>query len=288
MILVAVLSLATLVVVDDLGRVVSLDKIPEKIVSAAPAATRYLIQLGLQDKVVGVTDWDPLEGPERIGNMVPLNVEKIVSLSPDLVLTFGGFQAGEVKKLEKFGIKVLALNPTTLKDILKDLVLLGTVMGVEDLAKSKAEKLENLMLSIAKDSYKIPLEKRPKVLYLMGTPESGMKEFWTAVSGSYMNELINLAGGRNIAADVIGPNGWAPISLEFIVERNPDVIIVANFTPGGEKNVIQKVMDFEPFAGLNAVKNKRVHTVDGNVASQPSPDLFGILQKLHEIFKGEE
>ncbi len=273
----------SITVIDDLGRVVDLDSIPKRVVSAAPSSTRYLVYLGLQDRIVGVTDWDFYKDAERIGNMTPLNVEKIASLNPDLVLLFGGFQASEAEKLDRFGIKSLVLNPTTLDGITRDLVLLGTVMGVREKALKLARDLKNKMLKIAKESYSIPLEKRPKVLYLLGAPESGMKEFWTAVSGSYMNELINLAGGRNIASDVIGPNGWAPISLEFIVERDPDVILVANYVPGSEKEIVEKVESFKPLSGISAVRNGRVYAIDGNLANQPSPQLFDLLEEVHDL-----
>ncbi len=282
--LLGLLALAQLSIVDDLGRVVKFDAPPSRVVSAAPSVTRYLLALGLENTIKGVTDWDFYKKAERIGNMVPLNVEKIVSLSPDLILLFGGFQASEVKKLEKFNLRALVLNPLNLKDILKDLVLLGIVFNVEEKAKELSEELENKMLEIAKETYKIPPEKRPRVLYLMGAPESGMKEFWTAVSGSYMNDLINYAGGRNIAADITGPNGWAPISLEFIVDRDPEVIIVANFIPGGEEKIVNEVLSFEPFSEISAVKNRRVYAVDGNLASQPSPDIFKLLDELHKLF----
>ena len=281
--LASLVLLAQITVVDDLGRVVSLEEVPKRVVSAAPSITRYMIALGVESRICGVTDWDSYKA-EKIGNMVPLNVEKIVSLSPDLVLLFGGFQASEVEKLEKFGLKALVLNPTSLRDILRDLVLLGVVMGVEDRAKEISKELESEMLSMAKKTYKIPPQKRPRVLYLMGAPESGMKEFWTAVSGSYMNDLISFAGGRNIAADITGPNGWAPISIEFIVEKDPEVIIVANFIPNGEEEVLKKILSFKPFEAISAVKSGRVYTVDGNLASQPSPDVFKLLGVLNGYF----
>ncbi|MCD6450462.1 MAG: ABC transporter substrate-binding protein [Thermotogaceae bacterium] len=276
-----------LTLVDDLGRVVTINSLPHRVVSAAPAATRYLIYLNLQEKVVGVTSWDILN-VEKIGNMVPLNIEKIVSLRPDVVLTFGGFQAGEIPKLEKFGLTVFAINPTTLTDILRDLVLVGTIFSKGEEAKQLADELQKKMLEVAKKAYKVPVDKRLKVLYLMGAPDSGMKEFWTAVTGSYMNDLITLAGGRNIAGNLSGPNGWAPVSLEYIVKENPDAIIVASFIPGSDKKVMNSILSYQPFSQLKAVKNKKVLVVDGNVANQPSPQIFKLLEEVYRFLYEEE
>ncbi len=271
-----------LTVVDDLGRVVTITKEPERVVSVSPAATRYLIHLGLQNRVVGVTNWDVLN-VEKVGNMVPLNVEKILSLKPDLVLAFGGFQAGEIPKLEKAGLVVFAINPSTLMDILRDLSLVGAIFGVEDKSAEAVKKLKDIYMKVALNAYKVAIDKRPKVLYLMGTPESNMKEFWTAAAGSYMNDLITLAGGRNIAANLSGPNGWTPVSVEYIVKQDPDVIIVASFVSGSDDKVIEAVKKFQPFKELNAVKNGRIYVIDGNLASQPSPQIFQLLEKIYSF-----
>lgn len=147
-VLMSTLTLAV-VVVDDAGRVVEFSAVPERVVSLSPAATRFLIFLGLEDRIVGVTDYDSYEA-ERVGAMVPVNVEKVVALNPDLVLMFGGFQLPEVAKLERVGLKVLVINPTSLDDIIRDVVLLGTIFGERKLAVEKAEELKNKMLEIGK------------------------------------------------------------------------------------------------------------------------------------------
>lgn len=283
-VLMSTLTLAV-VVVDDAGRVVEFSAVPERVVSLSPAATRFLIFLGLEDRIVGVTDYDSYEA-ERVGAMVPVNVEKVVALNPDLVLMFGGFQLPEVAKLERVGLKVLVINPTSLDDIIRDVVLLGTIFGERKLAVEKAEELKNKMLEIGKKAYNIPPSKRPKVLYLISAPGPDVKEIWTCGEGSYLDEIISLAGGMNIASGIAGPNGWPQLSLEYVVAQNPDVIIVGVYVPGTEDEEVKKILDFDPFREINAVKNKRVFTVDGNLASQPSPDVFKLLDILYDYFYG--
>ncbi|HDG62084.1 MAG TPA: ABC transporter substrate-binding protein, partial [Thermotoga sp.] len=265
LILLSIVGLS-LTVIDDAGRIVEIEKKPERIVSVSPAATKFFLFLGIERYIVGVTNWDSYEKAERIGDMVPLNIEKIFSLNPDLVVSFGGFQLPEVEKLERKGLKVLVLNPVSLKDILKDLVLVGVVMGEEEKARKMTKDLENKMISLGKKTYNIPPSERPKVLFLMSPPGPELRDIWTCGEGSYLNELISLSGGINIASGIPGPNGWPQISIEYVVAMNPDVIIVASFSKSSENTDVQKVLDFPPFKSVNAVKEKRVFSIDGNLA----------------------
>jgi len=285
LILLSIVGLS-LTVIDDAGRIVEIEKRPERIVSVSPAATKFFLFLGIERYIVGVTNWDSYEKAERIGDMVPLNIEKIFSLNPDLVVSFGGFQLPEVEKLERKGLKVLVLNPVSLKDILKDLVLVGVVMGEEEKARKMAKDLENKMISLGKKTYNIPPSERPKVLFLMSPPGPELRDIWTCGEGSYLNELISLSGGINIASGIPGPNGWPQISIEYVVAMNPDVIIVASFSKSSENTDVQKVLDFPPFKSVNAVKEKRVFSIDGNLASQPSPYIFELLDVFYSIFHG--
>ncbi|MCD6266993.1 MAG: cobalamin-binding protein [Thermotoga sp. 4484_232] len=285
LILLSIVGLS-LTVIDDAGRIVEIEKKPERIVSVSPAATKFFLFLGIERYIVGVTNWDSYEKAERIGDMVPLNIEKIFSLNPDLVVSFGGFQLPEVEKLERKGLKVLVLNPVSLKDILKDLVLVGVVMGEEEKARKMAKDLENKMISLGKKTYNIPPSERPKVLFLMSPPGPELRDIWTCGEGSYLNELISLSGGINIASGIPGPNGWPQISIEYVVAMNPDVIIVASFSKSSENTDVQKVLDFPPFKSVNAVKEKRVFSIDGNLASQPSPYIFELLDVFYSIFHG--
>jgi len=199
----------TVTFVDDAGRIVSLERPPERVICAAPSATKFLEYLGLTDRIVGVTNWDTFES-ERIGDLYPLNMEKILSLNPDLVILFGGFQLPEVTKLEEMNIPSLVLNANSVKGVLDDLVLLGVVFDIGKKAKERAQKLEQYYLEIAKKAYNIPYGERVRVAFISDVPGSDVKEIWTGGQGSFINELITLAGGVNIASGLTGPNGYLP------------------------------------------------------------------------------
>jgi len=270
----------SLVFVDDLGRKVSVDQTPKRVVVAAPALTDYLVQLGLEGAIVGVTDWDAFPA-EKIGQLTPLNVEKIVSLQPDIVLIAGGFQAAEALRLTPFGLNVLVMNPNSFNDIQRIIRFLGTLFDIPEKGLALAEKVEKTVNAIAVEkAYKIPLDERKKVFYAM-VQSAEIKDLWTCVQGSFLNEVIALAGGVNITGSYTGPNGWLPVGVEFVALQNPDVILVPYYYEGGADEAIKAVLNFAPWKSMTAVKNKAVYGIDGNKASYPNPALVNLLEEIY-------
>ncbi|MBT1248631.1 MULTISPECIES: ABC transporter substrate-binding protein [unclassified Thermosipho (in: thermotogales)] len=270
-------------IVDDAGRLVVFEKTPEKVVSAAPSSTKFLLKLGLDKKIVGVTDWDSFNA-EKIGNMVPLNIEKILSLNPDVVIIFGGFQLPEVEKLEKFGIKTLVLNPVSLNDVARDVMLLGSVFGKEKEAKMIKDEILSKLKDYGTKTAKIPLNERPKVFFTITVPNDETKDLWTAGTGSYINELITIAGGVNICAPYTGNNGWFSVNWEFLTINNPDIIIIAGY--GDPNQIKEKIKGNKLFSSLKAVKNEKVLVIDGNDISSISPNIVKYLDIFYNFFYG--
>ncbi|MEJ5257392.1 MAG: ABC transporter substrate-binding protein [Fervidobacterium sp.] len=278
-----VLSLA-IAVVDDAGRIVNIPMPPRRVVSAAPSATRYLQALGLENRIVGVTAWDNYRKAENIGNMVPLNIEKIYSLKPDIVFTFGGFQFPEVEKLEKANLTAYVLNANTLTDIIKAVGQLGAVFNIKAKADKISQELRDKMAEMGQKTSKIPLENRPTVFFTITIPDEKAKELWTAGTGSYVNELIVIAGGRNIAAPYSGNNGWLSVSWEWLVKQDPDVIVIGGY--GDPKEIEKTVKNHSIMKNLKAVKNGKVFVIDGDEISQAAPHVFKYLDIFYNFFYG--
>jgi iron complex transport system substrate-binding protein len=278
-ILLSVVLTAEYLMVDDLGRLVSFEGEVNRVISAAPAVSDYIKYLGLEEKVVGVTDWDTHIDAEKIGNLVPLNLEKTVSLNPDVVFLTGGFQEPEISRLERYNIKSFVINPVNFNDIYRDIVLIGSILGEREKAQTLSNKLRQNVLNIAKSSF--TWKNKPTVLYLM--VQNNVAEIWTAGTGSYINELIAYAGGLNLAAPYTGNNGFLLVGPEFVVAQNPDIIIVASYYEGDEsaKNTI---LNAEQFKNVKAVKEGKIVMVDGNKISQASPSLIDVLEQLYEYF----
>ena len=272
-----------LTIVDDLGRIVTFDAEPNRVVSAAPLITSYLIELGLGSRIMGVTDFDVYyTEAEKIGYLVPLNVEKILTLNPDVVFLFGGFQASEVEKLENAGLKAFVINPRSFEDIFRTIRIFGAIFNIDGKAKKISTELRERLLSIAKKAYKYPLNDRPRVFYASIYP--GSKEIWTCGQGSFLNEAIALAGGVNITGGYTGPNGWLTVNPEFIVEANPDIVLVPYFSDSDREKVVDNFKSIEAFKNLKAVKENRIFPIDGNMTSTPGPNLVDLVEKLYELF----
>jgi iron complex transport system substrate-binding protein len=268
-----------LTLVDDAGHVVTFNSAPQRIVSAAPSITDFLLKLGYSHNLVGVTKYDSYTKATNIGLLYPLNVEKILSLKPDVVFMFGGFQLSQYQRLTKVGIKAFVLNANDLDEVYRDVMDVATIMGKPEKGEKLVSSLREKALKISKEAYNIPIDKRPKVFY--GTPG---KQIWTAGMGSFLNQIISLAGGVNVAGNYAGPNGWLPVSPEFVVSQNPDIILVPYYVSNGQKAAVKAFESYPAFKDLKAVKEGHVYAVDGNVVSQPNTKLVELLEELYKIF----
>ncbi|MFO7881377.1 MAG: ABC transporter substrate-binding protein [Kosmotogaceae bacterium] len=270
-------------VVDDAGRLVEFEDLPKRAVIGAPAVTDFLVYLGLEVKIVGVTDWDEYaqkNDVETIGNLVPINIEKIITLEPDIVFLTGGFQETEAEKLTKYGLKVVVINPNTFEEIYKDIVQIAAIFGKNEKGKELADDFRKKYLDLAKKTYAIPNEQKPKVLYTMITGE--MKEIWTCGTGSFINQVIAYAGGVNVAAPYTGNSGWFPINAEFVVKNDPDVILVPYYYD--KEKTVELIKNYPPFENIKAVVNENVYGIPDNMVAHTDPESIKLLELLYKLF----
>jgi len=246
-----------LTILDGAGRVVTIPKTPERIVSIASAATETLYAIGCGDKVVGVdkySDYPPeVKEKPQVGTGSKLNVEKVLGLEPDLVVAWW-FNRQAIKTLEDKGITVVAINPRTVNEVMDTIRVLGLVTGHLEEAERLVSEMQARIKEVTAKVKDIPKEKRPLVYYELYTP---MK---TTGPGTFTDELIRMAGGINIAAEE--PVRYPVLSKEYIIERNPDVIIVAS---GGAS--VEEIKGREGWGNIKAVKNGRVYTIDRHLVT---------------------
>lgn len=266
-------------VVDDFGRNVTLSRIPERLISLAPSNTEILFALGLSSKVVGVTkfcDYPP-EVSEMvkkgnitvIGGFADPSIERIVALNPDLVLAASSLQEKVVNDLEEKGITVIALNPKKIDQILVNIRLVGKVCGKVDEAEKLTNEMQRVIDGVVSKTRNIA--HRPGVYY-----EVWYEPLYTIGSGTWQNELIEMAGGVNIFADA--KQTYPIVSSEAVIQRNPEIIIVSLGYMGGVKKE-----DFEKRPGwsvISAVKNNRIFEIDENIFIRCGPRIVQGLQQL--------
>lgn len=268
---------------DEVGRLITVNKEPQRIISTAPNVTEILFALGLGDKVVGVTTFcnypEEAKSKEKIGTFQSPNIEKILSLKPDLIVATGGVQRQFVERMEKMGIPVYVSYPHDLNEVLKSIYRIGVITGAEKKAK---ELLFDLKFRIAKVTSKVSKAKsKPKVFF-----ELWHEPLMSAGPGSFIDDLIKKAGGINIAQDA--KTAYPIFSLEQLIKEDPDVIIGAESSMGGKPVVA--VTNRPGWDALRAVKNQRIFTINDDIIFRAGPRLIIALELiakyLHpELFK---
>ena len=262
---------------DDMGRVVAIDRVPERLVSFGPSITEILFALGLEEKVVGVSSYsdypEAAESKPKIGDAFNPSLEKIVDLEPDLVLTVKQEQLN--KELDDLGIKFMVLDPEDIDDILRDIELVGEITGT---AREVEELVEDMRESISQVTTLVEGAPEASVFFIVDATDLALP--WTAGSGSFIDALIAMAGGENIVAET--PGAWVQFSLEQIVSSDPEIIVIQTMT-GGIPTVSKEELEEHPVWGkLTAVKQGRICFIDGDLVSRPGPR---IVQGLEEVAK---
>lgn len=270
-------------VTDDAGRQVTLKAVPQRIISGAPSNTEILFALGLGDKVVGVdanSDYpEQAKTITKIGDGISpqtTNFEQIVALKPDIFFAIKG-QEKIVAELDRLGIPAYIVDSPTIEDIIKDINAIGALTGAEKKAAEVTGDMQKRIDAVAAKVKDLPDDQRPLVFY-----EVWNEPLMTAGPGTFVDSLITLAGGRNVAADAkVG--SWPEYSLETLIKKDPAVIIT---TFGDAASVKAR----PGWAGIKAVKEGRILLVDPNIVVRPGPRIVSGLEQfaaaIHpELFK---
>ncbi len=254
---------------DQFGNTLTFEKKPESIVSLAPSHTEILFSLGLGDKIVGVTDFcdypEEALDKEKIGSYTEINIEKIIELNPDLVVQYGPGDEDITASIRDAGINILCYEPESIDDVIDVIEKLGkvtdTVEQAESIVNEMNDKKEEIVNKV-KDSEKV------KVFY-----EIWHEPLMAAGPGSFMDELINLAGGENIAADAEGE--YPQFDIEQLIERDPQVYLAAQ---DSEEKTVESIKARPGFENISAVKNDNVYLLEPNIVSRPGPRIIEALE----------
>jgi iron complex transport system substrate-binding protein len=240
-----------------------------------PSDTEIAYALHLDQKMVGATANDDYPAQvkklPKVGD-IKINVEKVVALKPDLVLADFANDKQTVDRLKQLGIPVLVLGAKSIKDVYRSIQIVAMATNRAWEADQLVARMEKQRREIYTKIVEIPKEKRAKVWVELDP------NLFTAGGDTFMNELISAAGGQNVAA---GLKGWPQVSPEQVVKWNPDVII--NFY-GGDKQILSR----SGWSSVNAVKNKRVYSLNPDLTNRPGPRIFEGVQQIASCLYPEQ
>jgi iron complex transport system substrate-binding protein len=270
-----------LTLTDDLGREVTVEAKPERIVSLLPSNTEILFAIGAGDQVVGVTSYcdypEEATTREQVGGITnkSLSVETIVAMEPDLVLASSS-QDEIIPVLEEAGLVVIVLDPATFDDVFANIEMVGQVTGHADQATTLTADLRSRVEAVSAKVNTIPAESHPTVFY-----EVWDDPLMTAGPNTFIGQLIELAGGKSIFDDV--NEDWPEISAEVVLERNPEVILGPD--SHGDKLIVEKIRARTGWANITAVQNEQIYILDGNAISRPGPRIVDMLEEVaHDLY----
>lgn len=253
-------------ITDDLGRVVTIKEEPQRIVSLSPAITENLFALGLGDRVVGVTDYcdypPEAETKPKVGGFSTPSTELVVAATPDLVLA-PIINENYVPQLESAGLTVVTIEALNLPEVLDDILLIGKITGASDTANSLTADMQKRIDSITAKVSGLPDDQRPAVYF----------EIWpdpltTGGAKSFVNSLITMAGGKNIAGDV--DQDWLTLSPEMVLVRDPQVAILCHH--GSSLQTVEEFKSRKGWEQVSAIRDNRIGLVsDENTVVRTGP-----------------
>ncbi|MER3423339.1 MAG: cobalamin-binding protein [Nitrospiraceae bacterium] len=265
--------------VDDLGRKIFLARTPARIVSLAPSITEILFAIGSGEQLVGVTqfcDYPPeAKLKPKVGYSHP-NIEAIVALEPDLVLAPKEFiRADVLSKLDQLKIATFILEAKTMDDIPSHIQLLGRMLGRSTSADDAAMEIRRRLADLRKRTEILP---RPRLLYVLNS-----QPLITVGPGSFIHQVIELAGAVNVAARAKSP--YPRLSMEEVIKEDPELIVFPVGTvegiPGDEQELWQR------WATISAVKHRRFYRISSDLLNRPGPRIVQGLETLARIIHPE-
>lgn len=233
-----------------------------RVVSLAPSITENIYLIGAQNKLVGCTSYCTqavADGVEQVGSTIDVNVEKVLTLKPDLVITMLMTKTQDLEAMRKLGIRVEVIpSPKNFEEICEQTVQIAELLGNSDNAEKIIAQTKEKVDSLKQISQQ---NEKQKIFFQLGS-----NPIFTVLPNTFMNDFISFCNGENIAADLTK----GTMTRESVLVRNPDVIIIATMGGFGKEE-----MDvWKSYQGLKAAETGKIFLVDSETSCSPTPDNF--------------
>ena len=259
---------AAITITDMTGREITLDEPATRVVALSAADCEVLYAVGAGDTLVGRGEYcdypaEVLEVPS-VQSGYDTNIEQIIALEPQVLLMSTMAQTEEqIAQLEEAGIKVVVSDAQDIEGVYTAVEMIGKLMGKEKEAEQVIISMQTAFADLSNST-----AGRGKTVYFEVSPlEYGL---WTAGSGTFMNEIAEMLGMKNIFDDV---QGWVEISEEQVIERNPDYIVTITMYFGEGPTPVEEIMSRTGWENVTAVKNGAILNLVNNELSRPTPRL---------------
>ncbi|MBN2232835.1 MAG: cobalamin-binding protein [Deltaproteobacteria bacterium] len=268
------------VVTDELGTEMTIPDAPRRIVALVPSVAEILFSLGLDERIAGVTDfatWPPAaKAKPRVGSFFNLNLEKIISLEPDLVIASReGRQEEIIASLREFCIPVYRVNPRSLADIYATLTGLGEITGTLERAQRVIIEMKHRAGDVTR---RVAGQPMPRVFY-----QVGVDPIVTVNGTTFAADLIRLAGGQLVTAG--NPVQYPRYPVERVIADNPQVIIISSMSP--TTNYDWLVGTWKRWTAIDAVRRERIFVIDADIVDRPSPRIVEGLRRIAKMLHPE-
>lgn len=267
-----------IVYTDSIGTVITLTSVPKKIVSLGPNVTETLFALGAGDLLVGRTDYcdypEQVSRIESIGTLWQPSIEKILDLEPDLIIASSLANDEVLQALKKTGIPLATINKQEkLSGAMEMIQDIGILCGREEESKSLTADMRRRIDAVQERVKDLP---KPTCYYVIDFGQFDS----TATGDTYINEMIELAGGDNIAKD----GSYWTYSKELLAEKDPQIIILTPHWGSDYETTKQLFCSSSIYKDLTAVKTRNIYPIDNNTVDRQGPRSAQAIEDFAKIF----
>jgi iron complex transport system substrate-binding protein len=261
-----------IIVKDDIGRDVSFDKKPERIISLAPNLTEILFSIGCGNKIVGVTSYcnypPEARSIQKVADLLSVNYEALAAANPDVVfVTVEGNPKESFDKITGMGLKVFVSNPRNLKGIIKTMNDFGKITGNENNAAKETNRIISKIDSLKK---KIDPNRKPKALLLVS-----IAPLMSVGQNTYLNEILNLAGYINISSTTV--SNYPVLNREEVLTKNPDYIFVPSDLTNNPLEVLKAYPEWKI---LDAAKKNNIKLINADLVQRPGSRVAEAVEEI--------
>jgi iron complex transport system substrate-binding protein len=256
---------------DDFGVVIDVPRFPRRIVSLNPTTTEVLFAIGASSRLVGRSQWDVFPDSARfvpsVGQALRPNIEAVVAVHPDLVLLYASADnRAAFDRLRQSGITAVAFNIDSVEQFVRDTRLIGAMTGDSVRAASLADSVQATLARVRAATASLV---HPTVFVLAWD-----KPIIAVGGGSFLTELLEVAGAHNVYADISAPSG--PVTLEDVVRRNPEIVLAA-------PEFVATMRSSPSWRTIPAIRKGRLMAFDTLLVGRPSATLGAAAVSLAEL-----